>query len=803
MVYFFDICKIYYNTNNKYQMKKRILFFLLLAVFTAAQSFASDFNDGVLNYTIISGTTNVQVDGLVNTSTASVTILATVTNPSDGKTYNVTSIGISAFYNCSGLTSIDLSAANSLQTIGDKAFFGCENLTSVTIPSSVTSIGFRAFYYCTGLTSIDLSAATGLQTIGFMAFSNCSSAKFITTTGTSATPVKYDDLTSIEDYAFQNCKGLTTFDISGATNLTTIGEGAFNGCSSLTSVTIPSSVTSIGASAFNGCSSLTSVTIPSSVTSIGERAFKDCSGLTSIDLSNANGLQTIGGYAFYNSNATFTTTTGSSATAVKYDALTSIGDYAFTSCSGLTTFDMSGATNLTSIGDNAFSTSGLTSVTIPASVTFIGGSAFSYCTGLTSITIPASVTSIGNSAFSHCTGLTSATIPASVTSIGEYAFYYCTGLTSIDLSATNKLQTIGEEAFSYCSAAKFITTTGSSDTPVKYDALTSIGVNAFYGCSGLKDFDMSGATNLTAIGDAAFCKCSGLTSVTIPASVTSIGKGAFYLCSGLTSVTIPASVTSISGSAFYYCSKLSTVYLEPTTPPSLGTDIFAYCKSDIKFYINDGTTDKANISAYISATSAWTYGKIIDSNAVPYLPKKVTEAKVATLYLPYEVDIPEGITAYYCSGKATDYISMTKLEGGVIPANTPVYLTATDAATFNFIANGKSTPAVTKDDILKGLTADLTVITGNTYLTLGKASDDTYGFYKYTGTTIAANTCYIEYSGSAAKGFNISFDGSTTGINEAAAPANAGKRMIYDLQGRRVTSPVKGIYIINGKKVIF
>src|SRR5574344_1013623 len=781
MAYFFDICKIYYNTNNKYQMKKRILFFLLLAVFTAAQSFASDFNDGVLNYTIISGTTNVQVDGLVNTSIASVTILATVTNPSDGKTYNVTSIGISAFYNCSGLTSIDLSAANSLQTIGDKAFFGCENLTSVTIPSSVTSIGFRAFYYCTGLTSIDLSAATGLQTIGFMAFSNCSSAKFITTTGTSATPVKYDDLTSIEDYAFQNCKGLTTFDISGATNLTTIGEGAFNGCSSLTSVTIPSSVTSIGA-----------------------RAFKDCSGLTSIDLSNANGLQTIGGYAFYNSNATFTTTTGSSATAVKYDALTSIGDYAFTSCSGLTTFDMSGATNLTSIGDNAFSTSGLTSitipasvtsigdhafnscsgltsVTIPASVTFIGGSAFSYCTGLTCITIPASDTSIENSAFSHCTALTSVTIPASVTSIGEYAFYYCTGLTSIDLSATNKLQTIGEEAFSYCSAAKFITTTRSSDTPIKYDALTSIGVNAFYGCSGLKDFDMSGATNLTSIGDYAFCLCSGLTSVTIPASVTSIG-----------------------GSAFYYCSKLSTVYLEPTTPPSLGTDIFAYCKSDIKFYINDGTTDKANISAYISATSAWTSGKIIDSNAVPYLPKKVTEAKVATLYLPYEVDIPEGITAYYCSGKATDYISMTKLEGGVIPANTPVYLTATDAATFNFIANGKSTPAVSNDDILKGLTADLTVITGNTYLTLGKASDDTYGFYKYKGTTIAANTCYIEYSGgSAAKGFNISFDGSTTGINEAAAPANAGKRMIYDLRGRRVTSPVKGIYIINGKKVIF
>src|SRR5574344_2163659 len=718
-------------------MKKRILFFLLLAVVTAAQSFASDFDNGVLNYTIIkdaggAATTNVRVDGLVNTSTTSITIPATVTNTKDNKVYNVTSI--------------------------EYAFENLTGLTSVTIPASVTSIGDYAFSNCTGLTSIDLSAANKLQTIGEEAFSYCSAAKFKTATGSSDTPVKYDALTSIGEHAFQLCKGLTTFDISGATNLT-----------------------AIGADAFFYCTGLTSITIPSSVTSIGDLAFYNCSGLNNLDISGATNLTTIGVSAFRNcSAATFITTTGSPATAVKYDALTSIGAYAFNSCSGLTTFDISGATNLTTIGDYAFRS---------------------------------------------CSGLTSVTIPASVTSIGYDAFYDCSGLTSIDLSKATGLQTIGASAFKHCSAAKFITTTGTPATQVKYNTLTSIGDNAFSGCK-LTSFDISGATNLTTIGEYAFSSCSGLTSVTIPASVTSIenytfynctgltsvtipasvtsiGERAFYNCSNLTSVTIPASVTSIGNSAFFSCSNLTSVYLEPTTPPSLGTDIFAYCNKNIKFYINDGTTGKAHISAYISATSAWTSGKIIDSNAVPYLPKKVTEAKVATLYLPYEVDIPEGITAYYCSGKATDYISMTKLEGGVIPANTPVYLTATDAATFNFIANGKSTPAVTKDDILKGLTADLTVITGNTYLTLGKASDDTYGFYKYTGTTIAANTCYIEYSGSAAKGFNISFDGSTTGINEAAAPANAGKRMIYDLQGRRVTSPVKGIYIINGKKVIF
>src|SRR5574344_1224977 len=150
-------------------MEKGILFFLLFAVFTAVQSFASDFDDGTLYYTIISGTTNVQVDRPVSTSTTSITIPATVTN--SGNTYNV------------------------------------------------TSIGNKAFFY-SGLTSIDLSAANGLQTIGVSAFEGCSAAIFKTTTGSPATVVKYDALTSIGDNAFYNCKGLTTFDISGATNLT-------------------------------------------------------------------------------------------------------------------------------------------------------------------------------------------------------------------------------------------------------------------------------------------------------------------------------------------------------------------------------------------------------------------------------------------------------------------------------------------------------------------------------------------------------------------------------------------------------
>ena len=171
-------------------------------------------------------------------------------------------------------------------------------------------------------------------------------------------------------------------------------------------VSLPDGVTSIGDWAFRDCSGLTSIEIPNSVTGIGSDAFDGCSGLTSVTIGND--------YAFYECYRLTSVTIGNS--------VTSIGSSAFGGCSSMT------------------------SVTIPSSVTIIGEGAFFLCTGLTSVTIPNSVTSIGGSAFLGCSGLSSVTIGNSVTGIGDKAFKDCTGLTFVTNYATTP-QSINSNVF--------------------------------------------------------------------------------------------------------------------------------------------------------------------------------------------------------------------------------------------------------------------------------------------------------------------------------------------------------------------
>ena len=377
-------------------------------------------------------------------------------------------------------------------------------------------------------------------------------------------------VTSIGEYAFYNCNGLTSITIP--TGVTSIGEYAFFGCIGLTSVTIPNSVTSIGEMAFFYCIGLTSVTIPIGVTSIGGYAFSDCSGLTSINVASGNThYSSIDGVLYNYTQDTLIQCPDAKTSVTIPNSVTSIGNSAFDGCSGLTSVTI--PNSVTSIGNSAFwGCSGLTSVTIPNSVTSIGGSAFSDCSGLTSInvasgnthyssidgvlynytqdtliqcpdaktsvTIPNSVTSIGNSAFDGCSGLTSVTIPNNVTSIGEWAFSGCSGLTSITIPTG--VTSIGESAFSGCSGL----------TMLNFNA---INCQDFY----FSPFDASLTT--VNIGDsvqripANFVSCcSGLTSVTIGNSVTSIGEFAFYYCNNLTTLNFNAINCQDFESSYYY-----------------------------------------------------------------------------------------------------------------------------------------------------------------------------------------------------------------------------------------------------------
>ncbi|MEE0113833.1 MAG: leucine-rich repeat domain-containing protein, partial [Ruminococcus sp.] len=288
-----------------------------------------------------------------------------------------------------------------------------------------------------------------------------------------------DGVTSIGDYAFWNCTGLTSISIPN--NVTSIGSSAFESCSQLASIEIPSSVTSIGDYAFSGCSGLTSVNIPEDVTSIGERAFMNCSQLASIEIPKS--VTSIGKYAFSGCSGLISITI--------LGGVTSIGDFAFSSCSQLASIEI--PSSVTSIGNSAFeSCSQLASIEIPSSVTSIGNSAFWNCTGLTSITIPNRVTSIGNFAFRYCRSLASITIPDSVTSIGVVAFDSCTNLKTISLScgSTLKKSDFGRQA----NLVSYVSHT-LKKTAAKAKTCTEDGNKEYWTCEHCGKYFLSDDTN--------------------------------------------------------------------------------------------------------------------------------------------------------------------------------------------------------------------------------------------------------------------------------------------------------------------
>ena len=558
----------------------------------------------------------------------------------------LTSIGDCAFYDCSGLISI--SFPDGLTSIGDHAFYDCSGLTSISFPDGLTSIGEWAFYDCSGFTSVAIPAS--VTKIGRYAFSKCNGL-------TNLVLEDGEAKLNLGDYPFSDCPFETVHlgrNIAG-------GVTPFRSKSTLKTLTIGALVTSIDDYAFEDCSELTSVILPPSVTSVGSHTFSNCSGL--VKSAYPNTISTPfwkGKNVAYNPDGAIVEDgwiygpTKESIYFAPYDLVgkyvvpeyvLSIGDGAFAYCKDLTTIDI--PSSVSSIGDYAFEgCNGLTSIVLPPTVTSVGSRAFSNCTGLVKsaypnkinnpfsdgwdcsynpdgaivedgwvygsnkesiyyaplnlegeYVVPESVSSIENGAFAHCKDLTTIVIPSSISSIGDYAFYDCSGLIMADFSSIDHLCSIefGNELSNPIYYTEKLYINGEEVKEVNIpDGLTSISYT-FSGCSGLTSITIP--ESVTSIGAYTFYGCNGLTSITIPQSVTSIGSSAFDGCSGLTSITIPQSVTSIGGYAFYGC-NLESVKVVTSNPPTIGSSGFDY--STYNSAILD--VPQSSFNAYLSTT---------------------------------------------------------------------------------------------------------------------------------------------------------------------------------------------------------
>ena len=348
-------------------------------------------------------------------------------------------------------------------------------------------------------------------------------------------------------------------DVVVPEGLQSIGDGAFEECAGLTSITLPKSLRSIGNRAFYKCKWLTSVTLPRNLRSIGDTAFWECKKLKGIILPES--LQSIGRAAFYGcENLTIYASAGSYA-----------AEYARKSCFPLITdprefqaaapkesstgiAKRSAAPNLLMSKRDFVIKNGVLiqytgsggDVAVPESLQSIGSRAFYKCEGLTSITLPKGLHSIGNTAFCGCKGLKSITLPEGLQCIEWNAFSGCERLTSIILPKS--LQSIETYAFYGCKELTCISLP---------EGLQSIEVGTFDGCLSLTSISLP--EGLRSIGNFAFHLCESLTSITLPKSLQSIGTYAFSECKGLTSITLPKNLQSIGDEAFYGCKNL-TIY---------------------------------------------------------------------------------------------------------------------------------------------------------------------------------------------------------------------------------------------------
>ncbi|MBR4337731.1 MAG: leucine-rich repeat domain-containing protein [Bacteroidaceae bacterium] len=806
--------------------KTKILFLLclfgMLGIGASAYDFSSVYNGVTIYYEIVSNTdktvrvtsTNSNLNGNSN-YTGNITIPSNVSF--SGSNYKVERIGFNAFKHstvksitlpstvlyienqaflyCYDLVSINL--PNSLKTISRYSFGNCWSLKNITIPSSVNVIGESAFEGCSSITNITIPSS--VTQIGSKVFAKCGNLTSINVdTNNSNYYSENGILYNKTKTSLIECpSGFSSDSFVIPNTVTYILKGAFYDCNKLVNITIPSTITSILDETFYSCNNLKSIEIPNSVTSIGKEAFAYCENMINVSLPNS---------------------------------VATVGENAFVGCKAVVQNDFI----LAHMPSNHYG-----QYSIKEGIRTIVGGAF-WGSNLSSIRIPNSVISIGNEAFRDCSSLVKVefSLGCSAT-LGDYVFRQCTNLKSIEVP-----NTIVTSAWSWDDSS--IKNIGihivdpAKGNPFYLDRYESYSWTYYLNGESLEYLTIP--DTLTEIKSGLLYNCTTLSEVQLPRTLEKIGADAFYGCSGLKDVKIPKTVTNIGDRAFFGCTNLADVYNFAETPQSITSSTFSnygflHVSKGLKwvyeaaelwsnFTVEDGmkyTTALNDGEPYLNETDL-SYDEIS-------FTREFNNTNWQSLYVPFEIPLTEELLeefdfAYINGAKLYDWdddgiaedlrIEVFKMKSGTLRANMP-YLIRAKVAGEKTITVNEATLYATEENSIDCSTTSLRFTFTGGYQTLGY--DDIGGCYLLgggtwnevkEGGTMKPMRFYLridsrDYQPFKAPVIHMTVFGEDDEVTDIQSPLlqeEAGEAPVFDLQGRRVEHPEKGIYIINGKKVI-
>ena len=470
-----------------------------------------------------------------------------------------------AFMGCRSLGSIGFAVGSGLAYVGDYAFFGCSSLGSVVLPSSVTTLGEGAFGNSSSLESITLSRS--LANFDISVLDGCVSLKNVFVEAgnnllSSENGVLYDRQgTALLLYPV----GRTDIEYTVVPGVSSIGERAFRGNASLELVVLPQGLVEIKESAFEGCASLRTVLIPKTVELVGASAFSLAGSLRELTFENGGVSPLVIDHGAFSS---------SGVTSLLLPArLCSIGGSAFEeSALASLAFEPAESYRLEEIGALAFAGTPLVSLTLPSGLVSVGEGAFLGTSELVEVVFGRGLKSIGAEAFAD-SSVRHVYLPAELETLGASAFSGCTSLVTVSFAPGSQLQLIAEGTFYGCKALAEIT------LPPFVRQIAGDGKNgAFYGCTSLSSVIFTSDDYCTSIGDYAFYGCTSLSSFGIPSAVGTLGKYAFAGCTSLRDAVINRAVVSLGEGLFEGCTALASVELV-TGSDRLPAGMFEGCLS--------------------------------------------------------------------------------------------------------------------------------------------------------------------------------------------------------------------------------